>query len=114
VQTPVRAPNANAHAERFVRSVKTECLDRVIPLGEGFFRRALAEYVAHYHVERNHQGLGNVLIAGPTHDEHARSDSATPATRWTPQLLRARRVMGPHASARTFDRVMGHYAQQNC
>ena len=64
VQTPVRAPNANAHAERFVRSVKTECLDRIIPLGEGHFRRALAEYVVHYHAERNHQGLGNLLIAG--------------------------------------------------
>jgi Integrase core domain. len=64
VQTPARAPNANAHAERFVRSIKTECLARIVPLGERHFRRALAEYVAHYHGERNHQGLGNALIAG--------------------------------------------------
>ena len=64
-QTPSRAPNANAHAERFVRSIKTECLDRIFPMGERHFRRALAEYVAHYHGERNHQGLGNTLIAGP-------------------------------------------------
>src|SRR5712691_11596448 len=54
-QTPTRAPNAKAHAERFVRSIKTECLDWIMPLGEHHFRRALAEYVAHYHVERNHQ-----------------------------------------------------------
>jgi transposase InsO family protein len=64
VQTPYRAPNANAHAERFVRSIKEECLDRIIPLGERHFRRAVHEFVAHYHLERNHQGLGNALIDG--------------------------------------------------
>ena len=64
VLTPVRAPNANAYAERFVRSMKEECLDRMIPIGERHFRRAIAEYVEHYHQERNHQGLGNRLIAG--------------------------------------------------
>jgi transposase InsO family protein len=62
VQTPFRAPNANAYAERFVRSIKQECLDRMIPLGERHFRRAVAEFVEHYHHERNHQGLGNTLI----------------------------------------------------
>jgi putative transposase len=62
VQTPRRAPNANAHAERFVRSIKEECLDRIIPFGERHFRRVMAEYVVHYHGERNHQGLGNELI----------------------------------------------------
>jgi putative transposase len=60
---PVRAPNANAHAERFVRSIKEECLDRIIPIGERPFR-VLTEFVAHYHHERNHRGLGNVLIDG--------------------------------------------------
>ena len=64
VQTPYRAPNANAHAERFVRSIKEECLDRIIPIGESHVRRAVAEYAAHYHRERNHQGLGNRLIDG--------------------------------------------------
>ena len=43
---------------------KEECLDRLIPLGERHFRRAVAEYVEHYHAERNHQGLDNRLIAG--------------------------------------------------
>jgi putative transposase len=65
VLTPERAPNANAYAERFVRSIKEECLDRLIPIGERHFRRAVAEYVEHYHGERNHQGLDNCLISGP-------------------------------------------------
>ena len=64
VQTPFQAPNANAYAERFVRSIKHECLNRVIPFGERHLRRTIAEFVAHYHRERNHQGLGNELIAG--------------------------------------------------
>ena len=59
VQTPVCAPNCNAHAERFVRSIKFECLHRLIPLGECHLRHAIHEYVAHYHYERNHQGLDN-------------------------------------------------------
>jgi hypothetical protein len=65
VQTPYQAPNANAYAERFVRSINEECLDQLIPIGERHFRRAVAEYVAHYHHERNHQGIENRLIAGP-------------------------------------------------
>jgi putative transposase len=65
VQTPYQAPNANADAERFVRSITEECLDRLIPIGERHFRRAVTEYVAHYHHERNHQGLENNLIAAP-------------------------------------------------
>ena len=69
VLTPARAPNANVYAERFVRSIKEERLDRMIPLGERHFRHAVAEFVAHYHCERNHQGLDNELIgdSGPRH-----------------------------------------------
>ena len=62
VQTPFQASNANAYAERFVRSIKDECLNRVIPFGERHLRRMLAEFIEHYHRERNHQGLGNELI----------------------------------------------------
>jgi transposase InsO family protein len=62
VQTPWRAPNANAYAERFVRSIKQECLDRLVPLGERHLREAVAEYVAHYNGERPHQGRGNELL----------------------------------------------------
>jgi putative transposase len=56
------APNCNAYAERFVRSIREECLNRVIPLGERHLRRTLAGFAAHYHGERNHQGLNNELI----------------------------------------------------
>jgi transposase InsO family protein len=64
VQTPFQAPNANAYAERFVRSIKHECLNRVVPFGERHLRRTIAEFVEHYHGERNHEGLGNELIEG--------------------------------------------------
>ena len=64
VLTPHRAPNANAYAERFVRSIKEECLRRVILFGERHLRRTIVEYVEHYHRERNHQGIANALIDG--------------------------------------------------
>ena len=64
VQTPARAPNANAYAERFVRSVKAECLDRIIPIGPRHFRQTVAEYVPHDRHARNHQRLGNRLLDG--------------------------------------------------
>ncbi len=62
VRCPVRAPNCNAFAERFVRSIKEECLDHMILFGEASLRRALREYVVHYQAERNHQGVGNRLL----------------------------------------------------
>ena len=65
VRLPPRSPNLNAFAERFVRTIKESCLDRVILMGEASFRRAIREFVAHYHGERNHQGLQNQLITRP-------------------------------------------------
>jgi transposase InsO family protein len=62
IRLPPRSPNLNAFAERYVRSVKEECLSKLIPIGQGMLRRALRAYDAHYHLERNHQGLGNALI----------------------------------------------------
>jgi putative transposase len=59
---PARSPNLNAYAERWVRSVKEECLSKVILFGERSLRRALRNFVDHFHVERNHQGKGNVLL----------------------------------------------------
>ena len=62
VPLPPRSPNLNAYAERWVRSVKEECLSRLILFGEAALCHALHAYVEHYHHERNHQGKGNVLL----------------------------------------------------
>jgi putative transposase len=62
VRLPARSPNLNAQAERFVLSIKSECLNRMIPLGENHLRSAINEFVRHYHSERPHQGLNNCLI----------------------------------------------------
>jgi hypothetical protein len=59
---PARSPNLNAYSERWVRSVKEECLSKVILFGERSLRRAVSEYVEHFHAERNHQGKGNILL----------------------------------------------------
>ena len=53
---------ANAYAERFVRLIKDECLGRLIFFGERSLRKAAREFAAHYHTERNHQGIDNRLI----------------------------------------------------
>ncbi len=65
VRLPARSPNLNAFAERFVRSIKYECLGKLVLLGENHLRSAVHEYVAHYHTERNHQGLDSQLIEAP-------------------------------------------------
>lgn len=62
VKLPPKSPNLNAYAERFVRSIKSECLDRMIFFGGKHLRYVANEYVQHYHAERNHQGIGNRLI----------------------------------------------------
>src|SRR4029078_13134169 len=66
VKLPPRSPNLNAYAERFVRSIKECCLDKMILFGEGALRRAVHEFVVHYLTARNHQGLGTRLIL-PAH-----------------------------------------------
>jgi putative transposase len=62
VRLPPSSPNLNAYAERYVRTIKEACLNRMIFVGERSLRRAITEFVTHYHHERNHQGVGNVLI----------------------------------------------------
>ena len=62
IRLQAHSPNLNAFAERWVRSVKQECLSKLILFGEASLRRALKEYIQHYHAERNHQGKGNVLL----------------------------------------------------
>ncbi len=61
VKLPPKSPNLNAFAERFVLSIKEECLGRMILFGERSLRHAVSEYLVHYHAERNHQGIGNVI-----------------------------------------------------
>jgi putative transposase len=69
VKVAVRAPNMNAFAERIVQSIKTECLNNFIVFGEKHLRHLLTEYLAHYHEERPHQGVGNVLLSGQETEE---------------------------------------------
>jgi type I restriction-modification system DNA methylase subunit len=83
---PARSPNLNAHAERWVRSVKEECLSRLILFGEASLRRALSEFTMHYHAERNHQGKGNVLLFPVTTD--SRHVGPVQCREWLGGLLR--------------------------
>jgi putative transposase len=65
IRLPPRSPNLNAFAERFVRSIKEECLNRMIFVGQASLRHAITQYLTHYHWERNHQGLENRLLKPP-------------------------------------------------
>ena len=62
IKLPPQSPNLNAYAERFVRTIKEGCLEQMIFFGEDSLRNAIREFVTHYHLERNHQGLRNRLI----------------------------------------------------
>jgi len=83
IKLPARSPNLNAHAERWVRSVKEEVLSRLILFGEGALRKVLNEYGTHYHQERNHQGRGNELLL-----PRARKEG------WETNPIRARERLG--------------------
>jgi putative transposase len=62
IKLPPRSPNLNAHAERFVRTIKESCLEQMILFGEDSLRNSIRQFLDHYHLERNHQGLENRLI----------------------------------------------------
>ncbi len=62
LRLPARSPNLNSYAERWVRSVKEECLSRLILFRESSLRRALQQYIVHYHGERNHHGKDNRIL----------------------------------------------------
>jgi putative transposase len=76
IKAPVRAPRARAHAERWVGSVRRECLDRLLILGRDHLQHGLATYVAHYNGHRPHRGLEQrpPLRALPTSDEQPAAD----------------------------------------
>ncbi len=62
IQLPPRSPNLNAHCERWIRSVKTEVLSKMVLFGERSLRHCLDNYLSHYHAERNHQGKENIIL----------------------------------------------------
>ena len=70
LRLPASSPNLNAFAERWVRSAKEECVSKLILFGEASLRRVLTEYVAHFHIERNHQGKENVLLFPEPNDRN--------------------------------------------
>jgi transposase InsO family protein len=75
VRTPVRAPRANAVAERFLRSIRRECLDHLLLRGEAHLRRALGEYIAYFNRDRPHQGRGQRVPVPPAPPEQMRQDA---------------------------------------
>jgi transposase InsO family protein len=87
VRTPPRAPNCNAYAERFVRSVKEECLNRIVPLGERHLRRTLHEFAAHYHRRAESPGSCEPIDRTSARAAANWSRSSPPASRWDSQLL---------------------------
>ena len=75
VRLPPSSPNLSAYAERFIGSVRRECLNHIVPLGERHLRPVLHEYVNHhYHYERSHQGLGNAPVVTPTDPANINAD----------------------------------------
>jgi Integrase core domain len=72
IPLPPQSPHLNAYAERWVRSVKEECLSRLILFGDAALDHAVHEYAEHYHHERNHQGKGNVLLFPAVRQDTAR------------------------------------------
>ncbi|HEU4726509.1 MAG TPA: integrase core domain-containing protein [Kofleriaceae bacterium] len=81
LKLPARSPNLNRVAERFVLSIKSECLDKLVPLGERHLRVAISEFVEHYHLERNHQGLDNRLLTAVASPANQNVFPAAPVAR---------------------------------
>jgi hypothetical protein len=133
IRLPPSSPNLNAYAERFVRSIKSECLAKLVLLGENHLRTAVREYVAHYHTERNHQGIegrfiepqANAAGAGPI-DRCERMGgllrflppagglSAAAAVRIDRRLRTppsTQPLLSPAGGLKRVDRLFVHYAQ---
>ena len=74
MRIPARSPNCNPHAERFVKTVRDECLKHLVLFGERHLRLVIKEFMAHYHRERFHQGLGGQLIEKQADSTSGKSD----------------------------------------
>jgi transposase InsO family protein len=81
LKPPAHSPNLNVFAERFVLSIKSECLDKLVPLGERHLCVAIAEFIDHYHLEGHHQGLGHQLITAPLRAVTSANDDSPVARR---------------------------------
>jgi putative transposase len=87
---PPRSPNLNAYAERWVRSVKEECLSKLILCGEGSLRRAIRHYEAHYHEETKSPGQGQLAsfsVAESTGESETGKGTVSGAAGWTAEIL---------------------------
>ena len=103
LRLPARLPNLNALAERFVRTIKESCLDSLILLGEPSLRRAVSEFVEHYHGQRNHQGAEQQDHQAAVYRFPADRNSPLPIKAWwhSPVLLPRRGMKRPRPSFRT-------------
>ena len=108
VRTPVRAPRANAVCERFLRGVRRECLDHVLPLGAAHLRRILGEYVAYFNQARPHQGLGqHVLASGASPGERGTTRTASSRSRSSAGCITPTSAPLEAAEGRTRWRISG-------
>jgi hypothetical protein len=104
IRLPPSSPNVNSFAERFVLSIQSECLDRIVPLGEAHLRRSVSGFVRHYRFEPNHQGLGNELIDGPPSPANTNggsrgaSDSGDCSTSTTAKRRECASIEFPHTT----------------
>jgi transposase InsO family protein len=94
LQTPFRAPNANAYAERFVRTVRSECLDHLLVVNARHLERILRSYALHYNHYRPHQGLSQGLPAAPTRFRQLATGSSRPADTHQRRVRRHDRLGG--------------------
>ena len=102
LRLPARSPNLNAFAERFVGSVKSECLDRIVPLGKKHLRAAVRAFVDHYHEERPHQGLSNDSSRrGARHSDRAEYAAVSGSAACLSSITRGRVTASAEFSHRT-------------
>lgn len=93
IKTPPRSPNLNPYAERVIRSIKEECLDNLIILGENNLRRILKNYTEHYHFERCHQGIENKIIESEKTKPLGRSLAGLPSPKGKYRDVRSNEVL---------------------